>query len=156
MENLSTHPSKFGMGYPFPKRILVSVLRVWYRYSSLIIFRWRLTCPECRKQHHVSSEGIRTFPINKYIITFLTRSNRKELETCLVHDRDLSLFCKHVDCQRAICQRCYLNEHNAHPVVDIEDERKLSKVTLSSHFGHLKISTFLYILEDCRIVSAPN
>ena len=47
---------------------------------------------------------------------------------CKKHnDRKLSLFCKTVDCQRAICELCLIKEHISHKVVDIAEEEKKKK-----------------------------
>ena len=84
-----------------------------------------LACPVC-DQVHPAAEGVEKFPHNHYVITYMKIT--KAVTKCKKHsDRKLSLFCKTVDCQRAICELCLIKEHISHKVVDIAEEEKKKK-----------------------------
>ena len=88
-------------------------------------------CPECRMKHKVVND-VRTFPQNKYILTNIKRrledsakeAAQSEVAKCEEHGRELILFCKRNECQKAICLTCLTKYHREHDVVDIVEEEK--------------------------------
>ena len=52
---------------------------------------------------------------------------------CKEHnEKELSLFCKTVHCQKPICQLCLIKEHMGHEVVDIAEEQKQKKEAIKN------------------------
>ena len=88
-------------------------------------------CPECRMKHRVVDD-VRTFPQNKYILINIKRKReesakeaaQKEVAKCEEHGRELILFGKRSECQKAICLTCLTKYHREHDVVDIVEEEK--------------------------------
>ena len=92
-----------------------------------------LQCPECRKRHPVEN-GAKSFPQNKYILLTVRRKTslaeekpqvvQQNLETCLVHGRELGLYCSEASCQNEICSLCLTSSHRGHDVVDLMQLKK--------------------------------
>ena len=65
-------------------------------------------------------------------------------EFCTKHNKQqASLFCKNDGCQKAICQLCVINEHRAHDLVDMKEDKAEKTATLFS-----KIETTINELQD--------
>ena len=75
-----------------------------------------MVCAECRKKH-----SIRTFPQNKYVLKLL---ETKHFDLCKVHGRELSLYCKENNCNKAICPICLIESHIGHQLADVIDQEK--------------------------------
>ncbi len=81
-----------------------------------------LECPECRKQHNVGSEGVKTFPQNKYIVTHLQRQlvaapNHFAEQAadiakvkCEGHGKEFSLFCISAACMKPLCTNSLVDD----------------------------------------------
>ena len=100
-------------------------------------------CPECRKKHQVTHD-VKTFPQNKYIVVNL-KQKQKELEVvkCKEHGRELTLYCRRYECQKAICSKCLTASHREHDVVDIEEKQKeilLEKIVMEMKMKKKTIS----------------
>ena len=100
---------------------------------EVLIRNNKIDCPECRVKHEATSRT-RTFPQNKYIITHLQKRQRSELDTqkllfggqlekCLQHNREKSLYCKEDECKKAVCAICFARHHRNHEFVDMEIQR---------------------------------
>ena len=90
-----------------------------------------MECPECGETHNVKND-VRTFPQNKYILINIKKKLEdsvkevapREVAKCEEHGRELILFCKRSECQKAICLKCLTRSHREHDVVDIVEEEK--------------------------------
>ena len=88
-----------------------------------------VVCPECRKKHRAQN-GVRSFPINKYLLISIKRKETKvqeetsSIEKCQEHGKKLTLFCKEEECQKKICPVCLTKKHRKHDIVDAEEEQK--------------------------------
>ena len=89
-----------------------------------------LECPECRVVHAAENDVL-SFPQNKYICANITKGRVipaaplapqvSEFHWCAEHERDLSLYCKGVKCQKPVCAICLIKEHRTHDVIDIRE-----------------------------------
>ena len=86
-----------------------------------------LECAECRQQHNVGSEGAKTFPQNKYIVTHLQRQlvvppdhSAEPAAKCEGHGKEFSLFCLSLGCMKPLCTKC-LRDHKLHDIADLAD-----------------------------------
>ena len=80
-----------------------------------------LRCPFNDNENHRAPKQEKSFPQNKYILGHLGGS---KFETCKIHIREMSLFCKEVLCDKPICSLCLLEEHKTHEIVDVIEEQK--------------------------------
>ncbi len=108
--------------------------------------RKQLQCPECRTTYKADKEGAKTFPQNKYIISYLSLKKRKTDEVptpggsskmdgnknkekkytrCTEHNLEMTLIC--IDCNEKMCSRCYLALHKLHDVMDSDMENEKYK-----------------------------
>ena len=76
-----------------------------------------LECPECRTKHPAVN-GILSFPQNKYVISNIKRN--AQFESCEIHNRVMTLFCKETKCKTPICSICLLNDHKNHDMTDYQ------------------------------------
>ena len=86
----------------------------------------KLQCPQDRQKHSAAS-GVKSFPQNKYVLKHLKSVSKREnssFENCKEHGMDKVLFCKHQECQSAICATCMAKKHSTHPVGNILEETK--------------------------------
>ena len=83
-----------------------------------------MRCPECRTVHP-AKKGALSFKQNKYVLAHI-RSKIQLTDTisCQKHGKQLSLYCKEINCQQAICQTCIIKHHVGHDVVDLEENRE--------------------------------
>ena len=100
----------------------------------------KLDCPECRVKHEATS-GTISFPQNKYIITHIKKKPIAASSTsiqsigevfvgakfgiCPQHDRELSLYCKEVGCQKPVCPLCKARFHKNHECLDLDRVKPL-------------------------------
>ena len=100
---------------------------------EVLIRNNKIDCPECRVKHEATS-GTRSFAQNKYIVTHLQKRQRSELDShkllfggqldkCLQHNREKSLYCKEDECKKAVCAICFARHHRNHEFVDLEVQR---------------------------------
>ena len=100
---------------------------------EVLIRNNKIDCPECRVKHEATSRT-RTFPQNKYIVTHLQKRQRSELDShkllfggqldkCLQHNTEKSLYCKEDKCKKAVCPICFARHHRNHKSVDLETQR---------------------------------
>ena len=86
-----------------------------------------LRCPECRIKHQ-ADKGVKTFPQNKYILTFINQISggiRLSIsDQCEKHKRPLSLFCNELGCQKPICLLCLKDDHKTHDFDDLEQVKQ--------------------------------
>ena len=95
-----------------------------------------MECPECRETHNVKN-NVRTFPQNKYILINIKKKLEdsvkevapREVAKCEEHGRELILFCKRIECQKVICNKCLTKKHREHDVVAIEEAEKETFLT---------------------------
>ena len=101
-------------------------------FDKQLIRNQKLECPECRTKHDAKNKE-KSFPQNKYLLTQIKRKSteacdvkaeRKEKELCQEHGKELVLFCKETECQKAICLLCLRKTHKKHNVIDIEGEKR--------------------------------
>ncbi len=61
---------------------------------------------------------------------------------CEIHNREITMYCRYVDCREIICHKCKRDKHANHIVVEIEDKRdefnKIVKETLKYIKGKTK------------------
>ena len=77
-----------------------------------------LRCPECKMKHR-TPKGAKSFTQNKYVLSFVRkRPEKRNVEMCGIHGREITIFCNDVDCQKAICNLCMFEEHREHNFVD--------------------------------------
>ena len=109
----------------------------------------RVVCPECRKKY--AMVDVKTFPQNKYIVTNLKeRQKEREIAKCEEHGKELTLYCRRNECQKAICSKCLTASHRKHDVVDIEEKQKeilLAKIAVEMK---IKKKAIAGIKEDIR------
>ena len=85
-----------------------------------------LECPQDR-QKHAATSGVKTFPQNKYVLKYLKRRPKmydSSFDRCKEHGMDMMLFCKHEECQTAICPTCMAEKHSTHPVGNVLENTK--------------------------------
>ena len=91
-----------------------------------------VVCPECRKKHRAVNE-VKAFPQNKYVLANIRRMQAekvqnkktpKPLNVCDTHGKQLSLYCKGLNCLTKICQTCLTRSHRGHDVVETEEIEK--------------------------------
>ena len=86
-----------------------------------------LECPQDR-QKHKAERGVKTFSQNKYILSYLRKDKKQQDsehdEECAEHNLKMVLFCKHEDCNKALCPICLSESHLGHNVVNILQETK--------------------------------
>ena len=114
-----------------------------------LIQKKSLQCPECRKRHPAEN-GVRSFPQNKYILLTVRRKTslaeektqafQQNLETCLVHGRELGLYCAETSCQNEICSLCLTSSHRGHDVVDLMQLKKEKYEYLVANINWLRKS----------------
>ena len=106
-----------------------------------------LECPQDR-QKHAATSGVKTFPQNKYMLKYLKRRPKmydSTFDRCKEHGMDMMLFCKHEECQTAICPTCMVEKHSTHPVGNVLENTKsllMDKISslmkeLNTHCGYL-------------------
>ena len=89
----------------------------------------KLNCPECRTKHEATREE-KSFPQKKYLLTQIrklkqdTKKVQYEYGKCAEHQKELILYCRESECQKAICTTCLKIVHKRHDVTEIEDEKK--------------------------------
>ena len=110
-------------------RLLPCTHTMCHACAGRLIKNNTLVCPQDRKPHPAPS-GVTTFPQNKYILKMLKQSKTTAVppggsssDRCTVHGMDMMLYCKHPDCQKAICPLCLAEQHRGHTVVNIEEPR---------------------------------
>ena len=107
-------------------------------------------CPECREKHQATHD-VKTFPQNKYIVVNLKQKQKEgKIAKCEKHGKELSLYCKRKECEKAICSKCLTVSHREHDVVDIEEKQKeilLTKITLEMK---MKKKTIADVKEEIR------
>ena len=98
-----------------------------------------LRCPECRIKHQ-AGKGVKTFPQNKYILTFISKfpSGMLKLERCEKHKRPLRLFCIEPGCQKGVCLHCLKDDHKNHDFDDLEEARQEQCDLLLANVERLK------------------
>ena len=83
-----------------------------------------LKCPYCDNEKHKAPKGKKSFPENKYIITYLNNIVGK-FDNCKEHDREMSMFCNDEACEKPICSLCLIQKHSQHPVCDIVEVQEV-------------------------------
>ncbi len=88
-------------------------------------------CPQCKHECNLRPNEAPTtkqFVQNRYLLPHIEKQLsakpdidlEETLTKCPEHvDKMLKLFCKGSDCGFAICQTCYIESHEYHPIVDI-------------------------------------
>ena len=107
-------------------RILPCSHTLCHHCTGRLIQGGKIVCPECREKHEAEKE-VKSFPQNKYILTQIKKKSSPvkvyELGKCHEHGKELNLFCKETDCEKAVCRLC-LKNHREHEITDIEDQEK--------------------------------
>ena len=118
-----------------------------------------VVCPECRKKH--AMVDVKTFPQNRYIMVNLKEKQRdRETVKCEEHGgKELTLYCRRNECQKAICSKCLTASHRAHDVVDIEEKQKeilLAKTTLKMKIKRKAIAGVKEEIRDFQVACSKE
>ena len=75
-----------------------------------------------------------------------------QLEKCLQHNREKSLYCKEGRCEKAVCPMCFARHHKNHEFVDLETQKEKCNPLFT------EIEAFKQILEERRemLLSSRN
>ena len=83
-------------------------------------------CPKCRKKH-IACYGAISFPENPYLVKMVEDRERRRAEDfqlCIIHNRELSFYCRDAECDTAICSLCLVKGHLNHNVIDLIEEHR--------------------------------
>ena len=120
---------EFGVDGSYVPRLLPCTHTLCETCVKQLIRENKLECPECRTKHEATREE-KSFPQNKYLLTQIrklkqdTKRVQYEYGKCAEHQKELILFCRESECQKAICTTCLKVVHKRHDVTEIEDEKK--------------------------------
>ncbi len=108
-----------------------------------------IKCPLCQEEHELGAKGLSGFRKNFNIQSLIDRmeTNTKKLnkvdhlgensnptkivEYCWEHRNKIALYyCQDTKCSKVICESCWLNEHENHPVILLSKWMNNYKATL--------------------------
>ena len=123
------------------------------------VYGQNVECPECREKH-LATHDVKTFPQNKYIVVNLKQKQKEgKIAKCEKHGKELSLYCKRKECEKAICSKCLTVSHREHDVVDIEEKQKeilLTKITLEMKMKKKTIADMKEEIRDLHIACSKQ